>query len=180
VLPEDAEAIEAKPPAPPERRGLGKAFWLTAGAMLATCLVAVVALWKQTGDLETGENGRPRLAPMDELRRSLAALQNESAVEPIHAEISLAVRRFLGRIVGFPAAESTTTEVRRELRGRNLSADVVRQTNDLLSACDLVMFARQDVALETARTRISNAQEIADGVVAEYEPDEDEAVGGPE
>jgi hypothetical protein len=178
VLPDEAETVEAKPPAPPARRGLGDAFWWVTGAMLATCLVAIVALWRQTDEVEAGEDGRPRLAPIDELRRSLAALRHESEIEPIHAEVSLAVRRFLGRVVDFPAAESTTTEVRRELRRRNLSADVVRQTNDLLSRCDLVMFARQEVPLDTARACIDDARSVAEDVLAEYRSDPTEAADG--
>jgi hypothetical protein len=166
VLPEDAAEIEAKPPAPPRRPDLGRPFWWAASALALTCLVALIALRRQTGDDDAATEERSRLAPMEEFRRSLAALRVESKPVPLHAELSLAVRRYLGRALSFQALESTTTEVRRKLREHQLPADVIRGTGDLLSACDMVKFARRNVDLTEARSRLDAAETIAGGVAA--------------
>jgi hypothetical protein len=178
VLPEGSEDIEAKPPAPPRRPGMGRSFWWSATALMATCLVALLALWWQAEGLDGDSKGPPRLAPMEELRRSLLALRSETEVVPLHAELSLAVRRYLGRALTFQALERTTTEVRRELRGRQLPADVVRQTGDLLAACDMVKFARRSVDMTAARSRIGTAKTIADGIAVATAPIEPQGRAG--
>lgn len=166
VLPEGAEEIVAKPPAPPRQPTLGRPFWWSATALALTCLVAFSALRRVSGGAESDVGGQPMLAPMEELRRSLVALRSETDTLPLHAQLSQAVRRYLGRSLSFQALESTTTEVRRQLRDRHLPPDVVRQTGDLLSACDMVKFARQDVDLSAAQARIGAAEAIAGSVAA--------------
>jgi len=171
VLPAEGEEPEAKPPVPPRRLRLGNRFWWATAALLATCLVALAALWRQAGGLEADEEGRPRLAPMEELRRSLAALRQQPDVAPLHAELSLALRRFFGRILEFPAPESTTTEVRRALRRNRLAPELVRRTADLLVSCDMVMFARRETDLDKAHACIGEAETIAGGLLEALAPE---------
>jgi hypothetical protein len=74
--------------------------------------------------------------------------------------LSLALRTYLGRTLAFPAAESTTSEIQRRLLARQLPAALVRRTVELLRACDLVKFARQEVGEATAVERLGAAREV--------------------
>jgi hypothetical protein len=103
---------------------------------------------------------------MDEFRQALKTLRSEREVIALHAGLSLAMRRFLGRTLGFTAPESTTTEIKRELRQRQMPVELVRQTGDLLNSCDLVKFARREAGPGAVEGRIDGAQSIAEGVSA--------------
>ncbi|MGH9380028.1 MAG: hypothetical protein ACRD2Z_05400, partial [Thermoanaerobaculia bacterium] len=82
-----------------------------------------------------------------------------------HAGLSWAMRRFLGRSVGFPALESTTREVRRRLAGFHLPTETVRAAGELLTECDGVKFARR--APRAARRQLlAAARDLADRVEA--------------
>jgi hypothetical protein len=165
VLPEDAEQAEPKPPAPLRPLGLGDRFWWVAAALLLTCVAAFVALRFLAGDPESRDS-RIEIAPMDEFRQALKTLRSEREVIALHAGLSLAMRRFLGRTLGFTAPESTTTEIKRELRQRQMPVELVRQTGDLLNSCDLVKFARREAGPGAVEGRIDGAQSIAEGVSA--------------
>ena len=78
----------------------------------------------------------------------------------------MTARRYVGRVLGFRAPESTTAEVRRELHRRNVDADVVARTGKLLRACDMVMFARREVELDRGLERVDEVVSIADSVDA--------------
>jgi hypothetical protein len=180
VLPEGDGPPEARPPAPPQRLAIGERFWWTSGALLATCLAALAMLARQsTGG--TLEGPPPLLTPRQELERDLATLRAEQDPAALHQGISMTTRRYLGRRLGFPAPESTTSEVARELRRRRLDPPVARRTESLLAACDMVMFARRDVALEPSRARLDEVVSIADAVDAwlEPQPGSEDAVARP-
>lgn len=165
VLPagEEGEAVEPEPPAPPRGLPLGTAFWWTLGAL---CLLAAgaVALAARRHHPAAGTRA-PRLAPAQELEEALRSVletaRREDGPEEAHVLLSLALRRYLGRALGFPAAESTTSEVRRELRGRRVPGAVEARTDELLRACDRVKFARETVARPTLEARVEAAREIA-------------------
>jgi hypothetical protein len=179
VLPADAEQAEPKPPAPLRPLGLGDRFWWVSTALLVTCLAAFVALRFLAGDPGRRES-RVEIAPLDEFRQALKALRSEREVIALHAGLSLAMRRFLGRTLGFTAPGSTTTEIKRELRRREMPIDLARQTGDLLSSCDLVKFARREAEPGAVEGRIDGAQSIAEGVSALLStPPTDEAAEAP-
>jgi hypothetical protein len=157
------EQAEPRPPAPLRRLELGSRFWWVAGALLLTCLAALWILRALVRDLDSGDSF-VETAPMDELRSALAALRTETETVALHAGLSLAVRRFLGRTLDFTAPESTTTEIRQKLRLRQMPLELVRDVGELLSSCDLVKFARRAAPRETIEGRIEGAQSIANGV----------------
>jgi hypothetical protein len=97
---------------------------------------------------------------LDELLAGLAGLSGESSAVRLHTRLSLALRHYLGRTLRFPAEESTTSEVHRQLVSRHLPAPLVRRTVELLRGCDLVKFARQEVGAERSRERLEAAQAI--------------------
>lgn len=178
VLPEGeaAEAVEPEPPAPPRALPLGAPFWWTLAvlSLLAVGAVVLAARRHRPADRSPAR----RLAPREELAAALAEVRRAPAPEEGHVLLSQALRRYLGRSLGFPAVESTTSEVRRELRGRRVPAAVESRADELLRACDRVKFAREAVARETLEARIETAREVAAGLEAHLAPAPAEARAG--
>jgi len=140
---EGAEIPPPRPPAPPRELPLGAAFWwtLAAGLGLLAALAGLAAVRRRKA--AAAGTPAPHLPPLAELDRALAAARAAASPAAGLAGVSLALRRFLGRTLGFPAAESTTSEVQRQLLARHLPTGLPRRAVDLLRACDLVKFARQ-------------------------------------
>lgn len=170
VLPpgEDASALEPRPPAPPRPLPLGRAFWATLAALSAVAAGAVALAARRARPPAAAP--RRVLAPAAELAEALERARRERAPEEAHVLLSLALRRYLGRSFGFPAAESTTSEIRRELRGRRAPAAVEARTDELLRACDRVKFAREPVERSTLEARVEAAREVAERLEAHLAP----------
>ncbi len=194
VLPPGNETPEPKPAAPPGPLPIGARFWWTAagGALL---LAAAIALYARRQAAAEGAAKAPRLAPLPELLGELDRLAAEESAVKAHTRLSQALRRYLGRTLGFAALERTTTEIQRALTGaaayrplrrgegspgvaegippaRRLSAPLVRRAVELLRACDLVKFARQEVGRERTLERLAAARELAADVEREARPPE--------
>lgn len=171
VLPagEETEALEPEPPAPPRALPVGAPFWWTLGALslLAAGALALAARRHRGG---AAAAAGPRRSPAEELTRALAEVREVPAPEEGHARLSLALRRYLGRSLGFPAVESTTSEIRRELRARRVPAAVEGRTDEILRACDRVKFAREPVARAALAARIEAAREVAGELEAHRAP----------
>lgn len=173
--PAEAGAEEAIPPpqpaAPPQALPLPAAFWWTA-AILSAAILALLVPMLLRRRREAAGVGRARLDPLPELAAALAgARAAESAVEG-HARVSLALRRYLGRRLGFPAAESTTSEVQRQLVARHLPNGLPRRAVELLRACDLVKFARRPAARAEVERWAGEAEAVAREVEAHLAPPE--------
>ena len=93
----------------------------------------------------------------------------------LHTRLSLALRRYLGRRLPFPAVESTTAEIQRQLLSRRMPGPVARPLVELLRACDLVKFARQEVDAARARERVAAARRLAGELEVHLAPREPEA-----
>ncbi|MEA2694912.1 MAG: hypothetical protein QOJ16_4299 [Acidobacteriota bacterium] len=168
VLPPKKEGEKDPPPkpaAPPRPLPLGAPFGWSALALAAACLGAGYLLWRR-GRKAAPVAAVPALAPLAELLAGLDRLAGEPSVR-LHTRLSLALRTYLGRTLAFPAAESTTSEIHRRLLARQLPAPLVRRTFELLRACDLVKFARQEVGETVSRERLGAAREIG-GEVESY------------
>jgi hypothetical protein len=183
ILPEvpAAGGDAAVPPPQPEKPlvplPVGARFWWTAGALgLALAALAALLLRRRR---EAGEAARPRLPPGEELRRSLAAARETADPAEGLTRVSLALRRYLGRRLGFPAAESTTTEVRRQLAARRLPGGVAARCGELLAACDLVKFARRPAARSDVERWADAAGELAERVEEHLRPAEEAAAAAP-
>ena len=133
-----------RPPAPPRALPLGAPFWWTLAAGLALlAALAWLAAARRRKAAADAVAAAPPLPPLAELDRALTAARAAGSPAEGLAGVSLALRRFLGRTLGFPAPESTTSEVQRQLLARHLPTGLPRRAVDLLRACDLVKFARQ-------------------------------------
>jgi hypothetical protein len=162
VLPPQKEGEKEplpKPPAPARPLPLGAPLLGTAAALAAVCLGLGLLLWRRDRRRAKGEKAVPALAPLAELLSGLDRLAGERSAVALHTRLSLALRTYLGRALRFPAAESTTSEIHRRLAAR-VPAPLVRRTVEVLRACDLVKFARQEVGEERSRERLAAAREI--------------------
>lgn len=160
VLPRDRKDVKPKAPRAPVRLPVGDAFWWTLAGMLAACLALGLLILRQRRQAGPAEEARPDLAPFPELAATLDRLAAEPSAVRLHTGLSLAFRHFLARALGFGAEEHTTTEIQRHLLAGRLPAPLVRQSVDLLRACDLVKFARQEVDPERSRERLDSARRL--------------------
>jgi len=165
VLPPNADPATLQPTsaAPPRSLPAGARFWwtLAVGGLLAGALFLVGSLRRRRR--AEGTAAAPVLPPFDELVAQLDTLRDAPprSLEAGHVTLSLALRRYLGRRLDFPATESTTTEVRRRLRERRLPDRVIEPTALVLERCDGVKFARAHVTADALGANVAAARELA-------------------
>ncbi|HET9766734.1 MAG TPA: hypothetical protein VFS60_07795 [Thermoanaerobaculia bacterium] len=170
VLPAEGQPTP-QPPTPPQPLPFGDAFWWTTGGLALACLAAAgLLLWRRRG-LAAEAPAAPPLPPLARFLRDLAALGTEPSVEQVHTGISLALRQLLAALLGFPAAERTTTEIERELRRGRLEAPTRRHLLELLRRCDEVKFARRPASREDAAERLAAARQVGEDVGRELAPE---------
>jgi len=175
VLPPNEKDPKPRPPAALRPLPVGAAFWWTLAAMSALCALLGWALWRQhqrQSAAAAGAAARPALPPFAELVAALEALAREPSIERLHVRLSQALRRYLGRSLGVPALESTTSEVQRALVKQRIPAPLARPAVELLRSCDLVKFARQDVGETRARERTAAARQIGRALEKHLQPAE--------
>jgi hypothetical protein len=160
VLPTGDKNPQPRPPAAPRQLPIGARFWWTLAASSFLLALLVWVLWRRRGEATAEEAGRPQLPPFDELLGELDRIAAEPSMVRLHTRLSLALRAYLGRSLDFPAAESTTSEIHRSLLARRMPGPLVRQLVELLRACDLVKFARQEAGEERARQRLTTARQL--------------------
>jgi hypothetical protein len=161
VLAADEKDPQPRPPAPPRPLSLGRYFWWTLALLGAACLGAAALLWLRGRRGQVAPGARPALPPFEELLAAIDRLRGETSMPALHTELSFALRRYLGRRLPFPALESTTSDVQRQLLSRRMPGPLTRQTVELLRACDLVKFARQEVGEAQGRERTEAARRVA-------------------
>ena len=176
VIPPSEKNPKPKPPAAMRSLALGERFWWTLAVLLAACLAAGWLLFRRRRAQAATAAAAPPLPPFDELAAELDRLGAEPSMVSLHTRLSFALRRYLGRRLPFPAVESTTSEVQRQLLSRRMPGPLVRPTVELLRACDLVKFARQEVAEPVARERTAQARRIAEEFESHLAPREPEAL----
>jgi hypothetical protein len=169
VIPPGEKDPQAKPPAPPRHLPIGSRFWWTVAALAASCLAAAALLWRRRRNRK-GAVETPALPPLAELVAELDRLRAEPSMIALHTRLSFAVRRYLGRRLPFPAVESTTSDIYRQLVSRRMPGPQTRQTVELLRACDMVKFARQEVGETLGRERAEAARRLAGEWEAHFAP----------
>jgi hypothetical protein len=176
VIPQGEQNPIPKPPAAMRPLPLGSRFWWTLGSLAALCLIGLWLLRRQRRTAIAGVPAVPALPPFEELTGELDRLAAEPSMLALHIRLSLALRRYLGRRLPFPAVESTTSEIQRQLLSRRMPGPLVRLAVELLRACDLVKFARQDVDEPRARERVAAARRLAQELESHLAPREPEAL----
>ena len=92
--------------------------------------------------------------------------------------VSHGLRRYLGRRLGFPAVESTTTEIRRHLRRASTPPGTAARCGEILAACDLVKFARRPAVHADVRRWAETAAEVAEALEDHLRPAEADGAEG--
>ena len=162
VIPPNEKNPKPKPAAEMRPLPLGERFWWTVAVLSALCLLGAWLIYLQSRR-RAAESvpAKPALPPFEELAAELDRLGTEPSMLAVHTRLSFALRRYLGRRLPFPAVESTTSDIQRQLLSRRMPGPLVRQTVELLRACDLVKFARQEVGETQTRERTEAARRIA-------------------
>jgi hypothetical protein len=176
VIPPGEKNPLPKPPAAMRPLEIGARFWWTLGALSALALVSLWLLLRRPKTAGAGVAEVPALQPLEELARELDLLAAEPSMLALHTRLSLALRRYLGRRLPFPAVESTTSEIQRQLLFRRLPGPVARPAVELLRGCDLVKFARQDVDPQRGHERLAAARRLAGELETHLAPREPEAL----
>lgn len=176
VIPQNEKDPKPKPPAGLRALPIGERFWWTVAILSAACLLGAWLLMRQHRNAATTPGAVPALPPFEELTAELERLRAEPSMIAVHTRLSLALRRYLGRRLPFPAVESTTSEIQRQLLSRRMPGPLARQTVELLRACDLVKFARQEVGESLGRERAETARRIAEEFETHFAPREPEAM----
>ncbi|MCB9378427.1 MAG: hypothetical protein H6511_06660 [Holophagales bacterium] len=166
VLPPEEKEAEPLPAEPPRSFPLPNAALWT----IAAFVVAIAAALWLARRRAAGGGRKAALAPFAELLAALAALP-EAAPEPGHARLSEALRRYLGRALGFPAVESSTREVERALAGRHIEPSLVQRTVRLLRDSDLVKFGRRPATAGELAGRAGEARALAEAVEHHLRPE---------
>jgi hypothetical protein len=162
VLPETpagAAALAPRPAAPPRGLPVGPAFLWSAAVGTALCLAALaLLLWRRRREAAVGD-AAAAMPPLAELAAALAAIATEPDVAAAHVALSVALRRYLGRRFGFPALESTSSEIRQALgqRPEALRAWGSGGGAALLQSLDYVKFARRPATRADLDQRIARA-----------------------
>jgi hypothetical protein len=175
VIPPEEKNPIPKPPAAMRPLPFGSRFWWTLGALAALALAGLGLLLRRRRPASAGAAEIPVLPPFEELAGELDRLAAEPSMLALHTRLSLALRRYFGRRLPFPAVESTTSEIQRQLLSRRIPGPVARQAVELLRACDLVKFARQEVDESRGRERVATARRLAGELEAHLAPREPEA-----
>ena len=109
------------------------------------------------------------LPPFEELASELSRAASASPGDA-HVRLSWALRRYLGRVLQFPAVYSTTSQIQQQLLSRRLPGPLVRRAVELLRSCDLVKFARGEVGAGQSAERLAAAREIGREVEERFAP----------
>ena len=169
VIPQSEKNPKPKPAAALRPLPLGERFWWTVAGLSALCLIGLWLIWLQNRRMSPVA-ARPALGPFEELAAEIDGLRSEPSMLAVHTRLSFALRRYLGRRLPFPAVESTTSDIQRQLLSRRMPGPLVRQMVELLRACDLVKFARQEVGETQAMERAETARRIAGELEAQIAP----------
>ena len=180
--PSSASDLEARPAAPLIRRPPQIAFYWTTGVLAALNLLMAAALVRRLQGVDplAALSRRPVLPPLDELVSELRGIDPAVGSEPAHTELSLALRRYLGRTLDFQAVEGTTSEIQKRLRGTAVPPASIQRAVRLLRDCDQVKFARQEVEERVTDDRIRLAESLAREVEDQLRPAPQEPTEAPD
>ena len=176
VIPPDDKELQPAPPSPPRALAVRRSFWWALAVSGALVAAAALLAWKRRPGVDP--LAAPQLSPLAELERALGLLAAEPPAGAF-AHLSQALRRYLGRRLGFRALESTTTEVQRRLAALRLDPALVQRAVRLLRLSDQIKFARRPAESAEAAARIAETREIAAAVENHLAPLEEAAASAP-
>ena len=150
--------------------------WILPVCCLALPLLAGVAWWWR-GRSAGSADLRPALPPLAELEVVVSDLEARVGREPadgICDRLAAALRRFLERRTGEPAAEMTSFELRLLARRRGWPETIQRLVQDVMAVADGVRFGRRPTSDENLRRAIGCTLEAARAVETFLQPPEED------
>lgn len=174
VLPPGEEEIAPLPPEPVRELPAGSRFWWMTAVLGLACAVLGFLLLRVAHRIRQ-TLAAMALSPIDALGQALIRLRAENDAGRLMTGLSLELRRYIGRAVGFPAAEGTTTQIQRQLRERQVPPELVRDTLALLREADQIKFARGAADSDSASHRLDDTEQLAQRVEEWLRPAPDEA-----
>lgn len=146
--------------------------WILTALLLATALWWLYRRWKNRPEPEPPAPVEPPKPdwmrdPLIELRMALqnvrtAGYFEDGRFKEGYAETGDALRRYIEKVHGIPALESTTSELKRDLKRTALDEHRTRTLLELLESADLVKFAKAVPTREAAESMLETAQKFAD------------------
>jgi hypothetical protein len=138
---------------------------LIVGAGTLSAVAVGAALWHRRK--RRSEGGVERASCLDllgELDRLLASARSRTDMVDLHTRLADLLRQHVSTTYGMDAARRTTEEVLLALRSRaSPTADAYGQLGSVLSACDLVKFARHQPPPATAQETLTLARAFLTG-----------------
>jgi len=174
VLPEGqpSEAdLVPRPPAGLRALPTGNLFWWVVALLAIVGALLTAYLLRMPTEEKVVV---PKLDPLDEFDQLVRQLGGEADPIAFHTRLSFALRRFLGRTLGFGAVESTTTQIQTRLRQHQLSGETIRHASQLLRDCDQVKFARILAGRQESGETLGEAGRLAREVYRDIRPEEGE------
>ena len=160
----------------PASVGIGRAFWIALGVLLA--LLAAVAAWL----LRRRRKGEaPALAPVPEIAPDLEALSALDALareglpakgelRPFYIRLSVIAKRYLERRLGAPVLEMTSSETIAFLRAHPHGGELLPAIRDLAEQADRVKFARGDGVVPEAERHLASVRALVPTLEARLRP----------
>ncbi len=169
ILPGDGLDQVPRQAAPPRSLAGNQRFVWTATALVSVSLALAFLLVRRLNTVAQTPPMNLYGSPLDELQARLDRLDATHS-EPAHTGLSLCLRGFLARQLGFAATESTSREIRGFLEHSSISASLAGSLIRLLLQCDEVKFAQLTVPPETTEERLQAAHALAREVESELAP----------
>ncbi|MFZ5801660.1 MAG: hypothetical protein ACOY3K_00915 [Candidatus Omnitrophota bacterium] len=157
-------------------------FWGLLGVLLALSLGGL-ALWLKRRGPRVLEPARPPMTAEEEAFFELNRLF-ESDLLPrgkfrdYYLKLSEILRHYFGRRYGIQAIESTTDEVMRDLRPKDLPLELAQKIREVLEAADLAKFAKWKPEGSRVQTINRESKEIVEACAPKEAPKAEEAGDG--
>lgn len=182
---ENAELHDIRPPF-----GIPENYWrmiLMIGSLVLGIALLATAYWlyrkrKEGQPIFRKELLRPaHEIALEDLQKLLASnLLQEGQYKTFYSELSDIVRRYIERRFFIKAMEETTTELLASLTEEEFPREQIGLVQEILSACDLVKFAKYAPANSETESTVQLTRDFIDRTKMEFEAVEREAGKEPE
>ncbi|MGM0589373.1 MAG: hypothetical protein ACQETE_13205 [Bacteroidota bacterium] len=104
--------------------------------------------------------------PLEQLQQDLLSLKESDMLlthkdfDAFYVALGDAIRTYLERVYSFPALESTTTEIIREMRNQAADNEMLAATRKVLQEADMVKFARFEPTMDQAFRALNKGEQF--------------------
>lgn len=165
ALPKDPKQQQLADVRPPLSLGIGRAFWVAAGALALLLTALLVWLWRRRRGKVAPAVVVPEVAPDAEAMAALEHLERSGHLvrgdwRGFYIELTSVAKRYLERRLGAPVLEMTSSEMLALLREHRHGADALPVVRDLALAADAVKFARGASLVDEAQRHLAGVRTL--------------------